>query len=180
MKKKYKLLIVLFVLTFVLFASSLTYSIFNNSANLGTTDQKIAQFVFNAQRLDNIELPLTNLNPGESTEYLFTVSNNENEKISAVVINYQITIKTFHFIPLVIRLYKINNGEELILTCDESHSRNNQNELVCNSDTQELNFVSKIDDQYKLKIEFSSNYNGEEYAGLVDYIDLKIKSFQKT
>jgi hypothetical protein len=35
-------------------------------------------------------------------------------------------------------------------------------------------------DNYKLKVTFPSQYNGEVYSDLVDYINIEIKSWQKT
>lgn len=180
MKKKYKVLMILFTLVIGLFVSSITYSFFNSGGSVSTTDQKIAKFIFNAKKLDSISLPLSDLKPGDDSEYLFAVSNNSNDKVSNVTINYKITIQTFHFIPLIIQLYKINgNSEQLVLTCDETYTRNDKNELVCNSDIQELSFANKTDDNYKLKVSFPSEYKGKEYSDLVDYIDIRIRSFQK-
>ena len=181
MKRKYKVLMILLFLVIGLFVSSITYSFFNSGSTMNTTDQKIAKFIFNAKQLDNINLPLVDLKPGDNSEYLFSVSNNSDDKISNVTINYQITIKTFHFIPFLIQLYKTNgDSDQLVLTCDETHTRNAENELVCNSDIQELNFLTKEEDNYKLKVSFPSEYKGKEYADLVDYIDIRIRSFQKT
>ena len=46
---KYKVLIVLFALALLLFGSGITYSIFYSEAG-GIVDQKIAKFVFDAQK----------------------------------------------------------------------------------------------------------------------------------
>ena len=174
MKMKYKIMIILASLIAITFFSGITYSIFNSNSNL-IVDQKIAKFVFEAQKLDHLELQLDSLTPGSSKEYLFEVTNT-NEVKSNVTLNYQLTIKTFHFMPLVIELYK---GEDLIMTCDESYSRNDNNELVCNSLVQEMLNDTEVLDSYKLKIIFPSEYNTLEYADLVDFLDIEIKSWQK-
>ena len=92
---KYKIIIILASLIAITFCSGITYSIFNSNSNL-IVDQKIAKFVFEAQKLDHLELQLDSLTPGSSKEYLFEVTNT-NEVKSNVTLNYQLTIKTFHF-----------------------------------------------------------------------------------
>ena len=177
---KYKVLIVLFALALLLFGSGITYSIFYSEAG-GIVDQKIAKFVFDAQKLDNLSLTIDDLYPSSSKEYLFSVSNNYQATKSDVTLEYQMTIKTFHFMPLVIELYKItDNNEELLLTCNEEQfSRNQENELVCNSAVQQMAYDEEVLDNYKIKVTFPAEYNTLEYTELVDFLDVEIKSWQK-
>ncbi len=175
---KYKVLIVLFTLALLLFSSGITYSIFYSNTN-GMVDQKIAKFVFDAQKLDSLSLEIDDLYPGSSKEYLFSVSNNYQTTKSDVTLEYQISIKTYHFMPLVIELYKIEDNEILLLTCDETSSRNQDKELVCNSSIQQMNYDQEILDNYKIKLTFPSSYNTLEYTDLVDFLDVEIKSWQK-
>lgn len=179
MKKREKVLIIIGVLITLVFFTGITYSFFHSNANLNSNNQNIAKFVFNAESLDHLDLPLTSLNPGDNEEYAFSVSNNESGNISNVSVEYQMIIKTYHLVPLVIQLYKIDGENEvLILTCDESYTRNLQNELICNTPTQEMGHSSELLDNYKLKVEFPIEYNDEEYSNLVDFINIEIKSWQ--
>lgn len=179
MKRKYKIIIIVAVCVLVVFGSGITYSLFR-SDNTMTGDQAIAKFVFDTQRLDELQLPLTGLNPGDKSEYLFSVSNSSSGSTSNVNIQYQMIVKTYHFVPLTINLYKVVGEEEqLIMTCDETYARNSSNELVCNTPTQEMSYSSEVLDNYNLKVEFPDEYNGSEYAGLVDYINIEIRSWQK-
>lgn len=73
-------------------------------------DQNIAKFIFNTKQLDEINIPLLDIKPGENKEYLFSVANNENGNKSDVDFEYQIIIKTYHFVPLEINLYKRGNN----------------------------------------------------------------------
>lgn len=181
MKIKYKVLVIMFLMTFALFGSGITYSIFNSKTNLITTDQKIAKFVFNANKVDYIELELTDINPGDIEEYLFSVSNTSSSNVSDITVDYQITVKTYHFIPLNIELYKIEGDiENKIMTCDEKYTRNENNELVCHSEIQNMSYDTEIVDNYKIRITFPMEYNDVSYANLVDFIDLEISSWQKT
>lgn len=177
---KKKVVVIIILLTSIMFLTGITYSFFNSGALFSTSNQEIAKFVFNTEKLDKVSLPLDDLKPSEEKEYLFSVYNNKNGDVSRVTINYQLTIKTLHFIPLEINLYKINNNkEELILTCDETYSRNTDNELVCNSEVQEMKYDVESNDEYKLKLNFIEGYDNEKYSDLVDYIDISIRSWQK-
>ncbi len=179
MKKKIIIIFVLLVL--IIMISGITYSTLNAEANL-SSNQNIAKFIFDAKKTNHIELALYDMKPGDSNDYNFLVSNNKEDnslKLSSdVTIEYNIIVKTFHFIPLEIYLYK--EGNDLpIMQCDESNSRNENNELVCKSSTQEMKYENEITDSYKLNIKFPEKYNTYEYSNLIDYIDLEIESYQK-
>lgn len=175
---KTKVILILLILSIMTFCTGLTYSVFEASAT-ANVDQKIAKFVFEADKLDHLELQVDNMVPGDSQEYLFAVTNT-GEVRSDVTINYQLTIKTFHFMPLLIELYKVDDkSETLIMNCNETYSRNAENELVCNSEIKEMSKDSNINDNYRLKLTFPSEYSTEEYSNLVDFIDIEIKSWQK-
>ncbi len=179
MKRKYKIIIIVLVVALVAFGAGITYSLFR-SDNIITGDQGIAKFIFNAERLDELELPISNLNPGDESVYPFSISNSSSESTSNVTVEYQMTLKTYHFVPLIIELYKIvDEQEQRILTCDETYTRSSTNELLCNTPIEEMTYSSNVLDNYKLKIKFSSEYNSSEYAGLVDYLNIEIRSWQK-
>lgn len=176
---KTKVILILFILSIMTFCTGLTYSVFQASTT-ANIDQKIAKFVFDADKLDHLELQVDNMLPGDSQEYFFSVTNTDDNK-SNVTLNYQMTIKTFHFMPLIIELYKItDNNEELLLTCNEEQfSRNQENELVCNSAIQQMAYDEEVLDNYKIKVTFPVEYNTLEYTELVDFLDVEIKSWQK-
>lgn len=178
--KRYKILAILFVLTILIFGSGITYSFFQSNVIMDSVDRNIAKFVFNTEQLNEIELSLIDLNPGDVEEYQFSVSNTKAGLLSNVSVEYQMIIKTYHLVPLLIELYKLDGEtEELILTCDETYTRNLDNELICNSPIQEMSHSLEKLDNYKIKIEFPEEYNDVMYAGLVDYINIEIKSWQK-
>lgn len=177
---KRRILMILMTLVILIFSFGITYSFFTSNTSLSSTNQNIARFVFNTESLEKLEIPLVDLKPGAEEEYSFSVSNNYLEHTSDVSIKYQLTIKTYHLVPLNIELYKIvDKEEELLLTCDETYSRV-ENQLVCNTTFQTMLHDSVKSDDYKLKISFPSQYNSSVYADLVDYIDIEIKSSQVT
>lgn len=181
MKKRYKILIVILILIALTSFYSVAYSYFSSNTDMNSTGVGIAKFIFNTDSLDEFQLSLTDLKPGDTKEYDFSVNNNILDKKSDVTIQYQITLKTYHLMPININLYKVNEtNEEIVMTCDESYDRNDQNELVCSSPIQEITY-SELEgfDAYKLKVDFPSEYDAAIYSELVDYLTINISSWQK-
>ena len=178
MKKKMYIAIMLIVL--ITFFSGITYSFFHSNAVMNSSNQGIASFVFETDTVDKIDLELNDLMPGTKKEYLFSVTNTKNNVISDVTVEYQLIIKTYHFIPLTIDLYKIENEKDIFVgKCDESVSRNSLNELVCKMPIELLNNSKEEKIDYKIKIEFPEKYNDASYSNLVDFINIEIESWQK-
>lgn len=176
---KRKLMIFVSMLVVIAFGTGITYSVFT-SDSLGIMNQKIAKFIFNAEEVDELHLSLTDLYPGVTKEYQFSVSNNSSGKTTNVTLNYNMIIKTYHFMPTEIKLYKIDGDAETpIISCDETFNRNDENELVCNTETIEMSYKAEEMHNYKLEVTFPSKYSSEEYTDLVDYIDIEINSWQK-
>lgn len=177
---KRKIILIVILVLFVAFFSGITYSFFNSGALLKSNNQGIASFIFETNKVDYIELNLSDLIPGDERSYLFSVTNSKENKISDVTIEYQIKIKTYHFIPLNINLYEVKGDkDEFVGTCDEKTSRNENNELVCNMPIKQFEKNKKEKTEYKLKIEFPLKYNDEIYSNLVDYIKIEVDSWQK-
>lgn len=181
MRKQYRIIGVLLFLIAITFSSGLTYSFFHSQSTLNSNNTNIAKFVFNTEELDNIELPLVDLKPGFNSEFLFSIKNSLEESISDVTLEYQLIIKTFQLVPLKINLYKVEDEEShLISTCDNTSSRDaDTNEVICNTEVMTLKHSETNLDNYKITVEFPSEYNDEIYANLVDYINIEAKSWQK-
>lgn len=176
MKKRLFVLITFGLLNVLLVG--VTYSLFNADSGI-IVNQKIAKFVFDAKKTDVISVPLTNLNPGESSSYTFQVTNNLDEVTSDVNINYQCVVKTMHLMPLDIKLYKLEDDtEKVVMECNETFSRNENNLLVCNSIEQSMSYQEDVLDDYRLDISFPAEYNNLDYTELVDFIDIEIRSWQ--
>ena len=172
---KYKIIMTIIILEFLVLGVGLTYSYFTSNGNASTVDQRLAHFVFNTETLNQLELPLIDLTPGIENSYDFSISNTSDDVTSDVSIGYELTILTPHYAPLIIELYK---DEELVLSCDETYSRNDNNELVCNTLPQELSHDNEYTDEYQLVVTFDEEYTDEEYSDLIDYINIDIKSYQ--
>ena len=178
---KYRAIIVLFLGIIILMMSGVTYSVFTSSAGIDVKETDIAKFVFETEMTDQIHLPLTNITPGQTVTYPFSVTNEKDNILSNVTVSYTITLKTFHFIPLTLEIYKVDgNNREKILTCDETYSRNANNEIVCNSKEMLLSHERAKQDNFEIVLTYPAEYNSPIYTDLVEFIDLEISSVQQT
>lgn len=179
-KIKYRIVVILFLLISLVVGSCITYSLFHSSGRV-VVNQEIAQFVFDARNTDHIDLNLVGLTPGSSEDYYFSVTNKKNNKLSHVTLKYQITIKTMHTMPLDIKLYSVGEEDDtLVMQCDETYSRDSDHYLICNTSELEMAYSGEVVDRYKINVAFPNQYNGIEYADLVDSISVDIRSWQKT
>ena len=58
----------------VVFGLGITYSIFNSNT-LAAGNQKIAKFIFNAEEVDKLSLPITDLKPGYTNDFDLSIFN---------------------------------------------------------------------------------------------------------
>lgn len=174
MKKK---IVILTVLIMFFLTTGVTYSLYTSSKDINI-ESSLASFIVDVKKTDNIDIPLSDIKPGTELVYDFSVSNNSKDKASDVFIIYNITLNTMHLMPLDINLYDGNGN--LVFTCNEENTRNIRNELECKSNDIEMAYDKDIKDNYTLKVKFDSLYNESSYADLVDYINLKVDSYQKT
>ncbi len=174
MKKK---ILVLILLGIAILGVGITYSMYHSMIT-SNIDVYIANFVVDAKMKNHIDLDLSLLKPGDTIDYDFSVSNGSQDASSDVNINYSIIIRTMHFMPLDIVLYDDNDNE--IMTCDETFDRDENNELVCTSETMVMPYRENVQDDYNLKISFPIQYSSYEYSSLIDYLNIEVISSQKT
>lgn len=173
---KNRVLIIVILFSLIICFTTITYSLFNSESSFLINNMEIAEFIFETKRTNHIELEFADLKPGDTKEFYFQVSNTKDNIVTNVTTEYQITIKTFHFMPLLIELYK---DDDVVMVCNEDYLRNSDNALVCDSKVWEMGHNSTTTEEFKIKVSFPSQYNSQEYTELVDYIDLDISSWQK-
>lgn len=183
---KKKILIILLLTNLLLLGVGGTYAAYRDEA-VGTINEfNFAKIIFNNEETSSISLPNNGLKPGEKISYNFKVSNNKDSQRSDVNIDYKITIQTYHLIPTTIKLYDTNDGNrELLLTCNESAQRDEEYKINCVSDDYTLYYSSNDEDNYEVEVIFDStdaegNPWPQDYSELLDFIDIKIDSWQKT
>ncbi len=166
MKKK-QIIITLIILFFF----SIIYLIFFHEIN-SSDNKEAATIYFQDKKMTTITVPFDEVKAGTKINYEFTV-----EKVKQEEVSYQLTLTTYHFIPFNIELYKIDSEdkEELIYICDESYTRNSDNEIVCTTEKKKLDSEEK----YILKVSLNEIYNTVDYINLADFIEIEVASWQE-
>lgn len=181
MKKK-KIILILLVAYILIFGVNTTYSMYNSHSD-SKIELSFAKIIFNNKEIDSLSLPVSNLFPGENLEYKFMISNNKDGIRSEINIGYSITIETFKIIPVNIELYN-SDTENIVMKCDTlNFKRNSENKLICTTEEFVLDFNNDNTTNYTLKISFdehdeNNNIWTDEYSELIDFIDIKINSWQ--
>lgn len=182
MKKKKIIILVLLIVYIMIFGVKTTYSMYKSRSD-SKLELSFAKIIFNNEETTNLSLPINNLIPGKELEYKFKVSNNKDGNRSEINIGYSIILETYKIIPVNIELYNSDN-EKKILTCSEKDfDRNSENKLICETEEFSLDFNDNITHNYTLKISFNQYDENnmpwsEEYIDLIDFIDIKINSWQ--
>lgn len=183
---KKKIIIILVVLNLLILGVGTTYSTYRSKTTGGLKEFQFAKIIFNNEITNSISLPLNDFMPGNINTYDFQVANNKDGKKSDVNIGYKIYIETLHLIPTTINLYKVEDTNKTnILTCNENNERNSENKIVCITEEEILYYSNESTNNYELEVIFEekdSNGNSwsSDYSDLIDFIDIKIDSYQKT
>ena len=172
MKKKILIIIIMFMLISV---TGITYSLYTNMVKK-EIPISLASFNVGVERKNSLDITLNDLEPGSVNRYDFSVLNNTNENISDVSIYYNIVLKTGNYMPLDIKLYDSSNN---VLFDSKDGTRTDENELLLKTEDILMPYSENVKDDYSLEVVFPEEYSGEEYSGLVDYINLTIEATQK-
>ena len=151
------------------------------SSATSNADVNLAYYLFTDQDISQ-DLKLDSILPREEPyNYTLLVANNDGERRTETSIQYSFEIKATTNLPLNYRFY---NSQDLT------------NNLVINSNTiadddgtyykyitaSGGNFGFQANEQatYILQIEFPEEYNLSQYEGIIEYIQITIKSNQRT
>ena len=160
--KKFEALFLLLVITTILVSSS-SFAKYKSTYGLETSSM-IASFVIKDTITDNLQLEVTEITPGITKEYTFTVQNFDISSRSDVDINYVLTIDNpYHVLPLEIELYNSNDLSVQLL-----------NDNVMNNGY--LDKSINQTDEYILKITLPTN--AYEYQNLIDEVSIKVEAIQ--
>ena len=171
MKKKVLIIAIMFMLISV---TGITYSLYTNIMKK-SVPISLASFSVGVEKTPTLDIDLSDLEPGSVNRYNFSVLNNIDESMSDVAITYNIVLKTGNYIPLDIKLYDSSNN----LLFDSTSGVRTNDELLLKTNDITMPYSKNVKNDYSLVVEFPEEYDGEEYSGLVDYINLTIEASQK-
>ena len=109
-----------------------------------------------------------NINPNDlEKEYVFKVSNKEEDKISEVAMEYTLEINNANNLPVEFELYSCKSG-----VTDNTN-------LLDNNKTSKIKLgLNDEEQEYKLKIKWNQESKNYQYAKVIDYVQIVLNSSQ--
>lgn len=109
-----------------------------------------------------------NINPNDTEkEYVFKVSNKDENKTSEVAMEYTLEIKNTNNLPVEFELYSCKSG-----VTDSTN-------LLDNNKTSQIKLgLNDEEQEYKLKIKWNQENKNYKYAKVIDYVQIVLNSSQ--
>ncbi len=143
------------------------------SGSLGSDEAKVATVVMNSNLENNLNITLTDIEPGDIRYYDFSVVNYNGDIISEVKQDYTITVKTTNNLPLAFELVLV---EDKGFKYASDFVFGNPNYIASNG---VLGNEIKEDHDYQLKISYDISKANINYINEIDVVTLVIDSVQK-
>ena len=173
--------LILIAILLIIGSSDITSSRYETETNVNMEPQ-LAFFLANVENQSG-QIQLDGILPSDDPYiYRFNVSNFYKTKKANVDLKYRIEIITTTNLPLKFKVYRGNNLNTNIVTDDYYDSDSNgvyYRHLVID-DEYYLNYGERMTDVYTLSVEFPKRYKNfyEEYAGVMELVDIKINAEQ--
>lgn len=168
-------LLIIFILLVILKS---TYASFETNSS-GNALSKIAFYILNT-KTETENLKISNIKPdGKDNNYLITVSNFNDTKVSDVDLEYSLEIRTTTNIPVTYKLYLNDSSDNIMSTKELVKDTDNTYFYKYKSILQSFTHQVKRTDTYKLVINFPSNYNDEVYQSMIDDVEISVNARQK-
>lgn len=157
-KKTQKNNLIMFCISFIAIFTVFTFN-GSNSRYVGkiVADEEVLAVPVLTLSNNSQSYVATNMLPGETKEYKFSVSNVDGESTNEVLLEYYFKVTTETTVPIEVKLYEITGNEER-----EIQIANNESETI------RLNVVNqssdKITKNYTLKFIWDIDFNSYEYA----------------
>ena len=172
---------VLFILLGILAANLIKNTIarYRSSAQ-STADVDLAFYLFHEDSITQslqIDSILPRANP---YEYTFSVSNNDGVRRTETAITYSIHLKTTTNLPLTFKIFNDDYPTVNLVTSEETIPDDNGTYFQYITATGgNLGFLQDETVDYTLQIEFPERYHVAEYEGIIEYVEMTIKSSQR-
>lgn len=172
---------VLLLILILIGTSDFTHSRYETETNVRMSPQ-LAFFLVDVQSQSG-QIQLDGMLPSDDPyTYGFNVSNFHKTQKANVDLKYSIEIITTTNIPLTFKVYKGNNLSTNIVTNEYFDTDSNgmyYRHLVID-DISYLHHSSRETDVYTLSVEFPIEYKNrsDEYAGVIELVDIKINAEQ--
>ena len=180
--KKYIFFSVLFIVTLVLVGTiNITQARYENNTDI-SIEPTLAFFIVDVSSQTG-QIKLDGMTPRtEPYLYTFNVSNFRGTRKANVDLTYSIELITTTNMPLNYRIYKGNSSSQNEVDSDTVVQDDNDvyfRHLLIN-DVNTMPYSDYVTDIYVLSVEFPLVYkdNADDYAGIIDLVDIKINAEQ--
>ena len=127
------------------------------------------------------ELKLDSILPREQPYmYTLSVANYDGNERTQTALEYDIEIKTTTNLPLQYQIYKSGeqNPQSIISTETTADSYGTYFKYTTFAGD-EFGFSENQQNNYQIKVIFPEQYNSAEYEGIIEYVEITVKSRQK-
>ena len=148
------------------------------SSSSSNADIDIAFYLFN-EDYQEMTLNLGEIVPnGEEHTYNFSVSNNKDDKMAEVDIEYELVVKATTNLPLEYRFFKETDGDRVEATEEVIQDEYGTYFKTFKIDKQTFTYTTPRVDNYTLTITFPEQYNHENYQDILDMIEVSVEAKQ--
>lgn len=183
-RKKAKLVYIKIVLLFLLAIVAISL-IRNSVAKYRSTaksnaDVDLAFYLFKEQDISQ-DLRLESILPRpEPYEYTFSVANNDGTDRTETAIHYTIELKTTTNLPLNFKVYNAEDmTNDLVETTETTQDSDGTYFKKIKVAGGNFGFRQNEQATYKIEVEFPEEYNNSKYEGIIEYVQITIKSTQR-
>lgn len=141
----------------------------------GSSTGRVAKYVLGISKNNIINIPIEPVEPNNSQEFYFEISNEtENKKKNEVTLKYNIELENMANLPLEFKLYKYNEDST---EYDELRLNSNVTDNINISASDKINHKYKLELKWKKNTE-NSNYDSYKYSKTIDYIKIIVNAAQ--
>lgn len=120
------------------------------------------------------EYSVEDMMPGDVREYLFQVSNVDEEKTNEILLTYYFKMNVDFIIPVELEMYEVlDNGKEQKIEINNNVTEEFKMDVVEKEE-------NKITKNYKLKVIWDKSKNNYEYAGKKINMNITLEAIQVT
>ena len=173
-----KLLILLFLLVSLIILVPYTLSRFKTEART-EVPMDIAFFIVN-DTYTREEITLLDMEPGDTNSYTFSVANTDGSERTEVNMTYEVEVLATTNLPLEYSLFIINSGIDQNIVNSSSIISDDDGTYfkLLTTSTRTFTFSANATDNYKLTVNFPSEFKNFKYQGVAENIEIRVKARQ--
>ena len=174
---RFALLIILAIVAISLVRNSIAK--YRSSAT-SAADVDLAFYLFTETDISQT-LQLASILPRSAAyEYTFSVANNDGTDRTETAIHYSMELRTTTNLPLNFKVYRSTDlTTDLVESTQTIQDTDGTYFKKMTITGGNFGFLQNEQATYKIEVEFPEMYNDSEYEGIVEYLELTIKSSQR-